>query len=113
VAFVLAPLLAGIDKFTLLLTNWSQYLAPFIPQTLGLTAPGFMKIVGVIEIIAGIGVAVKPKVFGYVVAAWLAGIIVNLLILGTYLDIALRDLGLCLAAIAFARLAQVYEGTRE
>lgn len=108
-AFVVAPIVAGIDKFTDLLTNWTQYLAPFIPRITGLSAQGFMNIVGVIEIIAGIGVAFKPRIFGYVVAAWLAGIIVNLLILGSYYDVALRDFGLCLAAIALARMANVFD----
>ncbi|MGZ3655123.1 MAG: hypothetical protein ACXVCS_06195 [Bdellovibrionota bacterium] len=107
--FTVAPIIAGFDKFLNLLTDWTQYLAPFIPRMTGISAPGFMKIVGVIEIIAGIGVALKPKYFSYVVAAWLAGIIVNLLIVGQYFDVALRDLGLAIGAFALGGLSQVYD----
>jgi hypothetical protein len=67
-----------------------------------------MSIVGVIEIVAGIGVAIKPRIFSYVVAAWLVGIIINLLLVPGYYDIALRDFGLCLGALALARLSEVY-----
>src|SRR4051812_32808217 len=87
--FTLAPLIAGIDKFTDILVNWDQYLAPIVPRTLGIQAHPFMMIVGVVEIIAGLGVLLKPKIFSYVVAAWLAGIIVNLLIRGDFYDVAL------------------------
>ncbi len=104
--FTVAPIIAGLDKFTHILTDWTQYLAPFIPQTLGVSADTFMMIVGVIEIVAGLLVAVKPRFGGYLVAAWLFGIIVNLLILGSYFDVALRDLGLLLGALALARLAE-------
>jgi hypothetical protein len=108
-AFAVAPIVAGLDKFFNLLGNWEQYLAPVFPRTLGLSAPGFMKIVGVIEIIAGIGIVLKPRIFGYVVSAWLFGIILNLLILGNYFDVALRDLGLAMSAFALAKLAEAYE----
>jgi len=107
--FVAAPILAGIDKFTDKLCNWDQYLAPPIAGLFGGNAHAFMMIVGVIEIVAGIGVALKPKYFAYVVSAWLLGIIVNLLMTGRYFDIALRDLGLSLGALALARLAQTYD----
>lgn len=104
--FVAAPIIAGLDKFTNLLVDWEQYLAPFIGD---LIAPGvFMGIVGVIEIVAGIGVALKPRLFAYVVAIWLVGIIVNLLLTGYY-DIALRDLGLALGALALGRLSEHFD----
>src|SRR5947209_14070856 len=99
VAFVVAPVLAGLDKFFHLLTNWDQYLAPVVNRMLGGHGHSFMLVVGVIESAAGIGVALWPRVFGYVVSAWLLGIIVNLLLVPGYYDIALRDLGLCLAAL--------------
>lgn len=105
VAFVVAPIVAGIDKFTHLLVNWDQYLAPRVSDALNGHGHQFMLAAGVIEIIAGIGVAIFPRVFAYVVAAWLLGIIVNLLLLGSYYDVALRDLGLMLAALALARLS--------
>ncbi|HUR27223.1 MAG TPA: hypothetical protein VM509_03495 [Planctomycetota bacterium] len=105
IAFTVAPIVAGADKFGYRLTDWSQYLAPRVPEMLKLDAPTFMKIVGVVEIVAGIGVALFPRVFGYVVAAWMLGIIVNLLMIPGFYDIALRDLGLALGALALARLA--------
>ena len=104
--FVAAPVIAGLDKFSHLLTNWDQYLAPVIARPLGGAAHGFMLLVGVIEIFAGFVVAVRPRIGAYVVAAWLAGIIVDLLLTGRYFDIALRDFGLFLGALALARLAQ-------
>lgn len=104
--FVAAPILAGLDKFTNLLVDWEQYLAPFIGD---LIAPGvFMGIVGVIEIAAGVGVALKPRVFAYVVAVWLVGIILNVLLTGYY-DVALRDLGLALGALALGRLSEQFD----
>jgi len=108
--FVVAPILAGLDKFFHLLTNWDQYLAPVVNRMLGGHGHQFMLVVGVIEIVAGIGVLVKPRIFAYVVAAWLLGIIVNLLLVPGFYDIALRDLGLCLGALALARLSVVYDG---
>lgn len=105
VAFVVAPVLAGVDKFFHVLVNWDMYLAPFVNRLLGGHGHQFMLVVGVIEIVAGIGVAFKPRIFAYVVAAWLAGIILNLLIWPGFFDIALRDLGLLLAALALGRLA--------
>ena len=105
-AFTVAPIVAGLDKFANLLGDWSKYLAPVIPKTLGVSPELFMRGVGVIEILAGVMVAVLPRYAAYIVAAWLAAIIVNLLILGAFLDVALRDLGLMLGAIALGRLAQ-------
>ncbi len=112
IGFVAAPIIAGVDKFFHLLVDWDQYLAPVIPRTLGIDGHSFMLAVGVIEVIAGIGVALKPRIFGYVVSAWLVGIIVNLLIQGRYLDVALRDLGLAIGAFALARLALHFDRRR-
>ncbi|HVS72253.1 MAG TPA: hypothetical protein VHQ47_13440 [Phycisphaerae bacterium] len=112
VCFVVAPIVAGIDKFFDKLVNWDQYAAPQLRNGLGTNLHTFMMVVGVIEIIAGIGIALKPKIFAWIVAAWLVGIIVNLLLNGTYFDIALRDLGLCLGALALAQLALLYDAPR-
>jgi hypothetical protein len=105
-AFIVAPIAAGFDKFFHLLTNWDQYLSPTVNSLVGGHGHQFMLAVGAIEIIAGIGVAIRPRIFSYVVAAWLAGIIVNLLILPGFFDVALRDLGLLLAALALAKLSR-------
>ena len=111
--FTIAPIVMGADKFTDLLTTWTQYLAPAFPRTIGVSPELFMKGVGVIEIVAGVLVAVIPRYAAYVVAAWLGLIMVNLLLLGKYLDVAMRDLGLMLAALALARIAQsVHEWNR-
>jgi uncharacterized membrane protein YphA (DoxX/SURF4 family) len=106
VGFVLAPIVAGLDKFVGLLTDWTQYLAPVFPGLLGVSRQTFMYGVGVVEVVAGLLVALKPRYAAYVVAAWLLGIILNLLILGSFFDVALRDLGLVLGALALARLAE-------
>jgi hypothetical protein len=106
--FTVAPILFGLDKFAGLLTDWTQYLAPVFPGLLGISKQTFMYGVGVVEIAAGILVALKPRYAAYVVAAWLAGIILNLLLLGSYLDVALRDFGLLLGALALARLAEAH-----
>jgi hypothetical protein len=110
--FVVAPILFGLDKFTNLLTDWTAYLAPAVDRLIPGTATTAMVAVGVIEIVAGLVVAVRPKVGGYLVAAWLAGIIVNLLLLGDRYDVALRDLGLLLGALALARLATAFGRAR-
>src|SRR5436305_1062229 len=107
--FVAAPTLAGIDKFFHLLTNWDQYLAPAAERLLPFSGHAFMMIVGVIELIAAAVVAVKPRIGAYVVAAWLGLIIINLLVLRGYYDVALRDFGLFLGALALGRLATVYD----
>ena len=109
IGFTVAPVLAGLDKFLGLLTNWDKYLAPQVNSALGGRGHEFMMAVGVIEIVAGIGVLIKPKIFAYVVGVWLIGIIINLLLVGGYLDVALRDLGLCLGAFALARLSAIYD----
>lgn len=109
VGFVVAPTLAGLDKFAHLLTNWDQYLAPSIARLSPIGGHDLMLVVGVVEVVAGLLVAVRPKIGGYVVAAWLVGLIVNLLLAGGYYDIALRDLGLSLGALALARLATAFD----
>ena len=106
--FTVAPILMGLDKFLGLLVNWHQYLPPIAHNALGSYTQTFLYAVGVIEIVAGIGVFLKPKIFAYVVAAWLGLIIVNLLLIPGYFDVALRDFGLMLAAIALGRLSQEY-----
>jgi len=106
--FVALPILAGADKFLHLLVNWDQYLAPLVTQILPVSAHTFMLIVGVIEITAGILVALRPRIGACVVALWLWGIIVNLLLIPGFYDIALRDFGLSLGALALARLSQEF-----
>jgi uncharacterized membrane protein YphA (DoxX/SURF4 family) len=104
--FTVAPIVAGLDKFFNLLVDWTQYLTPLVPRWTGIDPAAFMMVVGIIEIIAGIVVAVKPKIGAWVVAAWLCGIIINLLLVPGYYDVALRDLGLLFGALALARLAE-------
>lgn len=106
-AFTIAPILAGLDKFFNILVKWDIYLShPF--NVFG-NAHTTMIIVGIIEIIAGILVWIKPKIFSYIVALWLLAIIINLLILKNYYDIALRDIGLLLGALALGSLSQKYD----
>jgi hypothetical protein len=107
-AFTVAPIVFGLDKFFDVLTDWGQYLAPFFVDNSPFDRHGTMVVVGVIEVVAGLVVLVRPRIGGYVVAAWLAGIIVNLLLLGDFYDIAFRDFGLLLGALALARLATVF-----
>jgi uncharacterized membrane protein YphA (DoxX/SURF4 family) len=107
--FTAAPILAGLDKFFNLLTNWEQYLAPLASRVIPFSPAAFMRVVGVVEIAAGILVAVKPRIGAYVVAVWLVGIIINLLLIPGYFDVALRDFGLFLGALALARLSHVYD----
>jgi hypothetical protein len=108
-AFIVAPVVAGLDKFFHLLVNWDQYLPPFVNTLVGGHGHELMFVVGVIEIVAGIGVAFRPKIFAYVVAAWLGLIIVNLLLIPGYFDVALRDFGLLLGALALARLSHEFD----
>jgi hypothetical protein len=103
--FTIAPIAFGLDKFFDILTDWEQYLAPWINDLVPGSAHQAMLAVGVVEILAGILVAWRPAIGAYVVAAWLLGIIVNLLSIGDYYDIALRDFGLLVGALALARLA--------
>ena len=107
--FTIAPIVAGLDKFLGLLVNWDQYLPPVVNNMLGGAGHQFMYVVGVIEIVAGIGVFLKPKIFAYVVAVWLVAIIVNLLLIPGYFDVALLDLGLALGALALGRLSAVHD----
>ena len=107
--FIALPIVAGLDKFFHLLVNWDQYLPPLVNTMVGGHGHELMLGVGVIEVVAGIGVAFKPKVFAYVVAAWLALIIVNLLMIPGYFDVALRDFGLLLGALGLARLSHEFD----
>ena len=107
--FTVAPILAGLDKFFNLLVNWEQYLPPFVNKLTGGHGHELMLAVGVIEIVAGLGVAFKPKIFAYVVSAWLLLIAINLLMIPGYFDVALRDFGLSLGALALARLSQKFD----
>jgi len=108
-AFTVAPILFGLDKFFDVLVDWEQYLAPWIDDIVPGSASTAMHLVGVVEIAAGVLVALKPRYGAYVVAAWLAGIIVNLLTYSGYYDIALRDFGLLIGALGLGRLASVYD----
>ncbi|MGX1160340.1 hypothetical protein FBY31_1293 [Arthrobacter sp. SLBN-100] len=108
--FTVAPIIFGLDKFTNILADWTIYLAPQATALVPLPAQTFMYVVGVVEIVAGIAVAVRPKFGSLLVAAWLCGIIVNLLLLGAFFDVALRDFGLLVGALALNRLA--YRGAR-
>jgi len=103
--FTIAPILFGLDKFANLLTDWTQYLAPVATQVIPVSAQQFMYGVGVVEILAGVLVAWRPRIGSLVVAAWLLGIIINLLVLPGFFDVALRDFGLLVGALALNRLA--------
>jgi uncharacterized membrane protein YphA (DoxX/SURF4 family) len=111
--FTVAPILFGLDKFFNVLVDWEQYLAPWIDDIVPGDAGQAMLAVGVVEIVAGVLVALRPAIGGYVVAAWLLGIIVNLVTMGEYYDIALRDFGLLVAALALARLASSAAGRHQ
>jgi hypothetical protein len=106
--FTVAPIVFGLDKFTNYLVDWEGYLAPWINDIVPGTATQAMYAVGVVEIVAGLVVAFMPRFGAWLVAAWLGGIIVNLLTLSGYYDVALRDFGLLVAAVALARLARVH-----
>jgi hypothetical protein len=108
-AFTVAPIAFGLDKFFNIMVDWTQYLAPWINDIIPGDAHDAMHLVGVIEIVAGLVVALKPRYGGPLVAAWLAGIIINLLTLSGYYDVALRDFGLLLAALTLSRLAWAYD----
>ena len=108
IAFTVAPILFGADKFAHVMTNWDKYLAPEFVDLLNVQAHTLMYVVGAIEIVAGLVVLVRPRFGAYLVAAWLVGIIVNLAMIGGYYDVALRDFGLFLAALTLARIAKVF-----
>src|SRR4051812_20976023 len=113
IAFTVAPILFGLDKFANVLTDdWTRYLSSEFNSLLPGNAADAMHIVGVVEVVAGLVVAVTPRFGGLLVAAWLGGIIVNLLLVGGYGDIALRDFGLLLGALTLSRLATAYAGVR-
>ena len=109
IAFTVAPILFGLDKFAeVMIGDWPKYLAPEFNDIIPGSAQDAMYMVGAVEIVAGLVVAFSPRFGGLLVAGWLAGIIVSLLLVGGYADIALRDLGLLLGALALARLASAY-----
>jgi hypothetical protein len=113
IAFTVAPILFGLDKFAGVLTDdWTRYLSTQFNDILPGSAADAMHFVGIVEIAAGLVVAVMPRFGAYLVAAWLGGIIVNLLLLGGYGDIALRDFGLLLGALSLGRLATAFAGDR-
>ena len=105
VAYTIAPFIAGLDKFYHFLVDWDGYVAPVVPRMLGVSPHAFMLGVGVIEVIAALIVAIAPRIGGWIVGLWLCGIIINLLLIPAYFDIALRDFGLALGAFALARLS--------
>jgi hypothetical protein len=105
VTFTVVPIVTGLDKFFHVLCNWDLYLAPLIAKLSPIGGHNLMLVIGVVEIIAGLVVAFKPKYGGYLVMAWLWGIIINLLLIPNYFDIAFRDFGLSLGALALARLS--------
>lgn len=109
IAFTVAPIVFGLDKFFNVLVDWEGYLAPWIDDIVPGSASTAMHLVGVVEIAAGIAVALKPRYGAYLVAAWLGGIIIDLLTYSGYYDIALRDFGLMLGALTLARLASRYD----
>lgn len=107
-AFVVAPIAFGADKFADFLVDWEIYLAPEFTDLFNAQAGTLMYLVGAIEIVAGLVVAIRPRFGGYLVAAWLGGIIVNLLMMADFYDVALRDFGLLVAALTLARLSAAY-----
>jgi hypothetical protein len=109
ITFTVAPIAFGIDKFFNGMVDWEKYLAPWINRLMPGTGHSFMLFVGIVEITAGLVVALKPRYGAFLVAAWLAGIIVNLLTYSGYYDIALRDFGLLLGALTLGRLAMKYD----
>jgi uncharacterized membrane protein YphA (DoxX/SURF4 family) len=108
-AFAVAPIAFGLDKFFNVMVDWTQYLAPWIDDLVPGDAHDAMHLVGVVEIAAGLVVAIRPRYGAPLVAGWLAGIIINLLTLSGYYDVALRDFGLLLGALTLARLAWAYD----
>jgi len=107
-SFVVLPIVAGLDKFFHLLVNWDQYLSPAIPQMLHLNGHVIMMAVGVIEIVAGIIVAAKPRIGAWIVTAWLWLIVINLMVMRSFFDIAARDFFLSMGALALARISDEY-----
>jgi uncharacterized membrane protein YphA (DoxX/SURF4 family) len=112
IAFAVAPILFGLDKFFNVLVDWPQYLAPWVNDLMPGSGQDLMYVVGAVEVLAGVVVAIKPRYGAPLVAAWLAGIIVNLLTFSGWYDVALRDFGLMLGALTLARLAMRYDAPR-
>lgn len=108
VGFVVLPIVMGVDKFFNFLGNWDMYLAPIVPRLTHLDGHTFMMVVGVIEIVAGLLVAFRPRIGACIIVLWLCGIIVNLLMIPGFYDIAMRDFGLLLGALALQRLSQEF-----
>jgi hypothetical protein len=109
IAFTVAPILFGLDKFANVLTDdWTRYLSTEFNDLMPGSAGDAMHVVGVVEVVAGVTVLLNPRIGGFLVGAWLGGIILNLLLVGGYGDIALRDFGLLLGALTLARLATLY-----
>jgi uncharacterized membrane protein YphA (DoxX/SURF4 family) len=109
IAFTVAPIAFGLDKFWNGMVYWPQYLAPWVNSIMPGNAQDFMHVVGVVEIVAGLAVLVKPRFGAYLVAGWLAGIVVNLFSYPGWYDVAVRDFGLMLGALTLGRLASVYD----
>ena len=109
--YVVLPLAAGADKFANLLTDWEKYLAPWFVDLIPFSGGAFMRLLGVVEMAAGLIVAFRPRIGAWVVAGWLGAIVLNLLALPEYWDVALRDVGLLLGAVALARLSAGRETT--
>jgi|SRR6185437_5550199 len=109
VGFAILPIIAGLDKFFHILVNWDMYLAPFVVRLSPIPGHSLMMIIGVIEIIAGILVAIRPRIGAYIVMVWLWGIIIDLLLVSGYYDVALRDFGLSLGALALGRLSMEFD----
>lgn len=106
----LGPFLAGLDKFFNLLTDWGMYLSPLATRLLPVSAPTFMRVVGVIEMIVGLAILTRwTRIGAYVAMAWLVAIAVNLLTTGMFFDLAVRDLEIAIAAYALARLTEIRE----
>jgi hypothetical protein len=108
-AFTIAPIAFGVDKFFNVMVDWPAYLAPWVDDIVPGSGQDLMYVVGAIEIVAGVAVLLKPRYGAYLVAAWLGGIVVNLLTYSGYYDVALRDFGLMLGALTLARLAAYYD----
>lgn len=105
--FVIVPIVAGVDKFLNILTNWQHYISPSMAEMLPLSASVFMMVAGAVEIVAGIIVLRKPEIGGYIVAAWLVLIALTLLLSFNYVDVAVRDIVMAVAALAMARLSKL------
>lgn len=110
--FIALPLLMGLDKFTNLLTDWPHYLAPWLTDLLPFSAQTAMYLIGIVEIVAAVAMVIRPRWAAWIVAAWLAGIIINLLTYSGFYDVALRDFGLLIAAVTLGLLAAKYNRPR-